>query len=441
MYRPLQPSFKIRIFDGNLAAIDTLKAPIARGEDFIDIESCCSYPVTYEESADMLTHLNFTVDKYADILLYYFHIGQTIILYGGFYADNESGMRHVFTGTVTRIRTRFSDSGRVSFSVECMNYGFTKMGKDYKNFVYPDISSSRKFAQNETISVEQIIRGIAKENNFEIGEISMQSGASKVNFDKVNVRYQKNMTDWQFLTKLAQDFGCSVWISSEDGTDKLYFVSHETAFAKQSVDIQFVYPLNGRLENLEKGEWQEFDDPSYNRPRILREVTVDEDIANADSITRSAMYYDRDTGEYKEAVSRIETDKDGNKSTVFYELDEAKVEEVNREDPELADHIRENSPASLKWGTPDNPRCASYYYKAIRRYESSDEQAIFDMAFFGLTLCAKCNQDLNIRSQRTYQVRGILSYRTKSQKSSYFLRSLKHIWDADGNWTELEFMR
>ena len=239
MLRPLQPQFKIRVFTGKPNP-DTLKGKVSYGSNYIDIERCCAFPVTYEESADLLTHLNFTVDKYADILLYYFHIGQSITLKGGYYADNESGMRHVFSGTVTRIRTHFSDTGRVSFSVECMNYGFTKLGKDYKNFVYPDKNSKRKGANKDTMSVTDIIKCIAEDNNFEIGEISLKSGAKSVNFDKINVRYQKNMTDWQFLTKLAQDFGCSVWISTEDGVDKLYFISHEKAFQKQSKDISFL---------------------------------------------------------------------------------------------------------------------------------------------------------------------------------------------------------
>lgn len=442
MFNPQQPQVKIRVFDGKRVSLDTLKGiGVSGGQDFIDIETCCCYPIVYEESADLLTHLNFTVDKHADVLLYYFYIGQSIILYGGFYADNQSGMRHIFSGTVTRIKTSFSDSGRVSFSVECMNYGFTKMGKDYKNFVYPDKNSSRSFAQAESLSVTDIIKGIAEDNKFEIGEISLSSGSKKVNFDKINVRYQKNMTDWQFLTKLAQDFGCSVWIATEEGVDKLYFVSHEKAFEKQISDISFLYPLYGVVKSVEDTEMQKFSDSSYNRPRILREVTVDEDIAQAYSVSRSAMYFDKNTGEYVETTMEISEDKDGNRKVYFYELDEQKIEQVHKENPTLADEIRNNGPASLRWGTPDNPRCASYYYKKIEYHESFNEQAVFDKHWFGITVTAKCNQDLDIHSQRTYRIRGILSYHSKDLKSSYFLRGLKHVWDSDGSWTELDFIK
>lgn len=442
MFRPLQPQFKIRVFDGKRVSLETLKSTkVSTGSNFIDIEACCAYPVTYEESADLLTHLNFTVDKNADVLLYYFFIGQSVILYGGYYADNERGMRHIFSGTVTRIRTHFSDTGRVSFSVECMNYGFTKLGKDYKNFVYPDKNSKRKGANKDTMSVTDIIKCIAEDSNFEIGEISLKSGAKSVNFDKINVRYQKNMTDWQFLTKLAQDFGCSVWISTEDGVDKLYFVSQEKAFQKQSKDISFLYPLNGVIDKVEDKEMQKFSESAYNRPRILREVNVEEDIASAYSISRSAMYFDKDTGEQKEATMQITEDEKGNRHVYFYELDEQRVAQINKENPEIADEIRENGPASLPWGTPDNPRNASYYYKRIEYHENFNEQAVFDKHWFGITITAKCNQDLNIHSQRAYSIRGILRYNVKGPTSMYFLRGLKHIWDSDGTWTELDFIQ
>lgn len=446
MFRPLQPQFKIRVFNGKKDHIDILKGsnviPSPDG-NYLDIESCVAFPVTYEEQASLLNTLQFTVDKYADLLLYYFYIGQSIVFYGGYYSDGQS-MRHVFSGTVTRIKTSFTDNGRVSFTVECMNYGFTKLGKDAKNFVYPDKNSSRKFAQSETLTVIDIIKGIAEENNYEIGVIDLSSGAKSVNFDKINIKYQKNVSDWKFLTTLAQNFGCNVWTSNEDGVEKLNFVSYEKAIRMQS-DITFVFPLYTTNESLKMdntfhdSEIQKFSDSAYNRPRILRDVSVDEDISQAYAVSRSATYFDKNTGEYKEAISRIETDKDGRKTITFYELDEARVEYVHRNMPEIADEIRDGGPTSQPWGTPDNPRCASYYYKVIKIYD--EQTAVFDKAFFGITVTAKCNQDLDIHSQRTYQIRGILSYHSKDLDTSFFLRGLKHIWDTDGNWTELDFIR
>lgn len=446
MDRPLQPSFKIRVYAGKRVGVDTLKGSdivTSADKNYIDIEQYVAYPVTYEEQASLISTLNFEVNKNADLLLYYFFVGQAVIFHGGYYTDNQSGMKHVFSGTVTRIKTKFSDNGKISFTVECMNYGFTKMGKDFKNFVYPDKKSSRKFAQKENLSVRQIIEGIAKENNIEIGDIDLSSGAKRVNYDKISVSYQKNESDWKYLNKLAQDLGCTCWISNEDGVEKLNFCSTEKTFSKQTKDISFLFPLittDSRMDgSIKDTEWQKQNDPSYNRPRLLRDVSVDEDISQAYAVSRSAVYFDKNTGEYKEAVSKIETDKDGNSTMTFYELDEERVAYVNKTNPELADKIRSGSPTSMPWGTPDNPECASYYYKATKIYD--EQTAVFDKAFFGITVTAKCNQDLNIRSQRSYRIRGILSYHSKSLSTSFFLRGLKHIWDSDGSWTELDFIR
>ena len=138
MFRPIQPQFKIRLFCGKVQPdiFRNSNVIVSNNGDYIDIEPCVTFPVTYEEQASLLNTLSFTVSKNADLLLYYFHIGQTVIFYGGYYADNQSGMKHVFSGTVTRIKTHFDNNGIVTFTVECMNYGFTKLGKDFKNFQF-----------------------------------------------------------------------------------------------------------------------------------------------------------------------------------------------------------------------------------------------------------------------------------------------------------------
>ena len=447
MFRPIQPSFKIRIHNGGRKKRiqpDQLvnavgPANVGSNGEALDIEACVAYPVTYEEQASLLNTLTFTVDKYAEVLLYYFHLGQSVTLMGGFYSDEAYSMRHVFSGTVTRIKTQFSDNGRVSFTVECMNYGFTRLGKDLKTFVYPDPNSSRRFAKGSSLTLEQIIRGIAEENNFEVGEIDLSTEAKKVAFDKVKVEYQKDVSDWKYLTSLADRFGCTVWISSEDnGVEKINFMSKKKASSRQG-EISFLYPLNGVVKDYTDSETQKFINSEYNRPRILRNVSVDEDISAAYSVSRTSTYFDKETGDYKEGVSKIETDKDGKNYITFYELDPEKVAWVRKNLPETAKKIMYSSPISLKWGDVNDPESASFYYKAIRKYDET--VSVFDKAFFGVTVSAKCNQDLKIRSQRSYKIRGILSYHTQDTESTFFLRGLKHIWDHDGTWTELDFIR
>lgn len=438
---PLQPQFKIRIFVGDKQPDDLKGTGVVSEDKFLDIERCVAYPVTYEEQASLLSTLQFTVDKYADVLLYYFQIGQLVQLFGGYYTENQNSLKHVFSGTVTRIRTRFEETGQISFTVECMNYGYVKMGKDDKNFVYPDANSSRKFAQNSSLSVIDIIKGIAKENNLNTKLITLSTEAKKINFDKVNIQYQKDMTDWQYINKLADNYGCTAWISTENGEDFLNFAPIKKASETVS-HINFLFPLYGRIKDINDTEIQRADDPTYDRPRILRDVSVDEDISQASAVTRSSMYYDKVTGEYKESISQITKDDSGKRKIVFYEFDEEKVARLDREDPDMAKKIRDGSPTGMEWGDPNNPTPEDlcYYFKVKVKYDA--ETSVFDKAFFGITVSAKCNQDLDIKSQMAYKVRGILSYFNKNSfENLFFLRGLKHIWDSDGTWTELDFIR
>ena len=444
---PIQSQFKIRVFNGKLGKnIDNVRgsnALVASDDSYIDIEPCVALPVTYEEEASLLTTLKFTVDKYADLLLKYFYIGQSVLFFGGIYTGTDSSVRQIFSGSVTRIRTHFSDSGKVSFNVECMSYGFNKLGKNIKTFVYPDSESSRKFARKDSLSIEDIVKGIASEVGIEIGRLELSSEAKSIRMTKDSIEYQKEITDWNFLRMLAQKAAAEVWISNEDGTDKLNFVSSGKAFSKQS-EITFLYPLYGVITDIRDSEIQKGTVKEYNRPRILHELNVDEDISSAYAVTRSAQFFDKSTGEYKEVTAQI-TSKNGKNEIVFYDLDEQRVAEVeNSEDPrmkEIADKIRSGSPTSLEWGTPGdgNPEHASYYYKEIKKYDES--MAVFDRAFFGITVTGWVNLDLDIVSQKTYKIRGILSYNSDSLETSFFLRGLKHVWDTDGCKTELDFIR
>ena len=63
------------------------------------------------------------------------------------------------------------------------------------------------------------------------------------------------------------------------------------------------------------------------------------------------------------------------------------------------------------------------------------------MSFLGIKIKARCNQDLNIHTQRVYNVRGILRYNSTDQVGKYYLMGLTHTWDGTGTWTDLEFMK
>lgn len=449
----LQPQFKIRIYKAGTRP-GASDSHIPRGKQFrfddnhpyMDIEDCVAWGVTYEEEASLLNTLTFTVDKYADVLLYNFRMGQWITLFGGYYDESGAGMRKVFVGTVIRIKSNFPDNGRISFTVTCMSYGFTSMGKDKLYYIYPDKKSPRKFAFGKAeLSLAQLVEGIARDCGMEIGEISP---AYQVKFTETRTHRQKDMSDWQFLHKLASQYSCYLWTEFKNGKEVFYFVDRKKSHKKSTSEIQFLYPLQGSegIKDIKPEEVHRFEGMTWNRPRIIRNVTVDEDISLAYAVSRSALYIDKETGEEKEAIAQILTDTEGKQVTVFYELDESKVEEVNRTNPELADQIRSLGGAPKGWssGVPDiekeTPEYTRYYYKEVKRYDNEDV-AMYDNAFFGIYLKARCNQDLNIKSQVSYNVRGILRYSSNNKTGRYFLRGLRHIWEKEGAITELDFIK
>lgn len=454
MLRPLQPQFKIRVYskgvrpNGDENFMTRGGNYVDKGNyNFIDIEECVAFGVEYEEQASLINTLKFTVNKYADVILQRMYLGQWVVLYGGYYSDNNFGMRKVFSGTITRIRTQFPDNGAIAFSVECLSYGFTQMGKDSVYAVYPDVNSKRPFVKGKTqISLREIIEGIAKEASIEIGEIQLPKSSANVVFTNKNIRYQKGVSDWVFLNMLAKSYGCSVWTDTINGVDRLYFIDTSKAVNVINNDISFLYPLQGNdgVKDIRSEEIQRFSESGWNRPRLLRSVVVDEDISMAYSVSRSALYFDKDTGEYRSAVAEISNDE-GEKVIRFYELDESKVEYIHRSKPELADKLRATGATDIPWSSgvknieDETPQFARYYYREIDVLDETT--AVFDKAFFGITVTAVCNQDLDIHSQRSYSIRGLVRYSSSNKTGRYFLRGLKHRWDSDGPTTELDFIR
>ena len=286
MFQPIQPQFKIRLYprDSRPQGNDKFSSKGLRYNadkfaSYMDIEECVAYPVVYEETADLINKLTFTVDKHA---------------------------------------------------VECMGYSFNQMGKDtYNNFTYPDPNSKRPFAKGRTtITLENLIRGIVEECGMVVGEISLPSAKAGETFTSTHIRYQKNISDWKFLLSLAKSYGCTIWTEVRDGTEYFYFVDINRAANTINDEISFVYPLQGdklKVENVNASEVQRFSDTRWNRPRIMRSVSVTEDIDQANAVVRSSYDVDMETGDVKMQVSEI-GEENGRKVIYMYELDEAKVE-------------------------------------------------------------------------------------------------------------------
>lgn len=454
MNNPIQPSFKIRLYmKGEIPAnTDTYRVRGGTltniGESrFIDIEQFVTWPVEYKEQMSQVNTLSFTVDKYAELLLQRTYLGQWVVFFGGYYDETGDGVRKIFGGTITRIRTRFQDDGRVSYTVECFAYGFTQMGKDTGlNYTYPDTGSGARpcFAGKSAITITELIQGIVESDGMKLGTLALPKKVAKTTFTLKNVRRQVNQSDWAFLNSLAHDFGCIMWSETVDGVETINVIERESKELREDTNIQFLYvPERGDIKSARLQEIQQFDDSVWNRPRILRSVTVDENINAAYSVRRSAVKFNPQTGQLEDNVVAEITEKDGKKVITMYEFDAERVKEVAEKQPDVAAKIRRLGPFGVEWSSgkePESPLFARYYYRQVTK-PLDENVAVFDMSFLGIKIKARCNQDLNIHTQRVYNVRGILRYNSTDQVGKYYLMGLTHTWDGTGTWTDLEFMK
>lgn len=446
--RPYQPQYFIRLH----------KPKFMGASDYIDVENYVADGVSYSEQADLVNMLNFTVDKNADVLLPSVFLGMRVTFKAGVYSDTGLSVEDVFDGSVTRIYTQFPDDGVMSFTLECMSHSFVKSAKDIRyNEYYPNEESKRSFASGKTsITAEELIRGIAEECNIQVGEIKLAKNTEYTYDSPIN---QKS-SDWAFLSRLAKLHNASIWTETSANTDLLYVIDKGSmdGIKKDRNSINFVYPLKGIYNKIEgakdvsvrtiaENEMIKYGDSFWHRPRVIWGVSVEEDIASATSLSRSAIRFNDDTGQYEESLAKVE-EVDGKRNIVFYSLDESRVEYIDRTNPDLADRIRNNSPFALEWrkpGRPDNepetdPNFAAYYYVATTA-PMDEMTAVFDRAFFGITIRATTIGDINIRSQRYYDVRGILRYSTNDTTAKYYLMSVTHTWGSDGFTTEMELKR
>lgn len=391
---------------------------------FVDVTEYVDWGVEYEEQADMIRALRFTIGKYAETFLERLHQGQRVICTAG----TLTKFKRIFDGTVTRISTSFPDDGAIKVRLECLSTAWTALGRHIARYnVYPDPKSTRSFAAGKSsLKVSEIVRGIIQENNMQEGEIDIPE--DKV-YSLKDAFHQVGGSDWGVLTRLAKAVACTVWTEFVGDSEQLFFVDRSKVRKQPDPrDISFVYAL--RL----KGNEQEFTLKSLEpNQRLLRNVTVNEDVAAANSISYAASRFDFEKGEEVSLMGEYITEADGKRTLVFYELDEDKVSKLEQTNPGKARQLRNMGMFNIPW------EIAKEFYRPVEIVD--EDVAIYDQAFFGITVNCTTNGDVDIRSQRAYTLYGIARYSSKALSDRYWLHSLKHRWDEDGFYTDMEFKK
>lgn len=427
-----QPYFKIRISGFGSTA-------------FAEVEKYVSWGVSYEEQADLNRVLTFTIDKFGAEIIHYLRVGMVVSFYGGTLREYAK----IFSGNITKLRTRFSEDGTLAITVESLSRSWNQLGKNLTlSNVYPDLKSTRAFAKSKpTLRISEIVRGICEENGMEVALIDIPKQNGKDGDEVLSVAravQQNRISDWVLLNRLAKRVNCTIWTEFEGENEKLYFVDRSKVRNSPDVyypdgnEISFLFPAKGTLHNdkqaLEDRERFFIQERLRKGQVLLSEVSVEEDIASQDSISYGATKFDMESGEEVSLTAEIITREDGKRFLQFYELDYDKVDALEKTNPALARQLREMNPTSIPWEI-------TRQFLKTKDMAIDEDVSVYDQAFFGVTITATCRGSVHIRSQRTYKVEGVLRYGTRDASTRYWLYGLRHRWEEDGFWTDLTFKR
>jgi hypothetical protein len=396
--RPLQPQYQVKISG-------------------IDATAYVDYGMTYEEQPDMITVLNFTLSN-GVYWLERLKLGLPVQLWAGNY--KVGNYRKLFSGNIKVMKTNFGDDGRISVSINAYDTVWSQAASSSNHFVYPSKNCLRGWAGTEKLTSSDMIKNIVmREMGCDIGEID-------ITHDKVyNWKYpvaQTNMTDWAFLRKMAKILGCFVWAENTNDSQRINFVDIGKA-ASYSAQTIFTYILRDELGGYLTKELDANELP-------MRGVSVEEDSTQAFANKRIVTKFDPITGSETTLISRYDEDK---KIVYYYQLDEAKVAQLRKENPVEADRLLSQGPFGISE--------ADYmkFYKETSHQD--DEIAVFDSPFLGITVRATVDGDINLRSQQSYILRNIARYGSKERTGRYLMRGLRHTWDESGFNTDVEFAR
>jgi hypothetical protein len=377
--------------------------------------------VVYEEQPGMINTLNFSLKrtlKYIEVL----KIGHSVEMEGGTF--DPGNRKIIFKGVIKRLQIQYAESGFPTLQVQCFDGTFSKATRTSVNFCYPQKNSARAWARVSKIKASEIVRNIIQqEMKLPVGDRDQIAIAADKEYTLLNPICQDYQTDWAFLLKMAERLGCVMWSVMEEGTQKIYFVDRSKA-ANVTNKISFLYPLRDEENDFIQKELKE-------NQQVLRELNVEEDVDQANANMRTVTRFDYEKGEEFLLYARTEEDKNGKKTTYYYELDDTKFDGLpDSERKRLMDMGIDNIPfeESVK------------FFKEVAHVEG-DVEAFDGKTFVGIRVSASTDGNVNIVSKQSYMLYGIAKYSSRGTESRYYLESLRHRFGGEGFITEMDFRR
>lgn len=136
-----------------------------------------------------------------------FGIGNFIELVGGT-LDNY---RLLFIGYVKKVAPKYQESGELHLTYTCLEKAYSDSGLAANNFLYPSKNCKRAWANKNSLTLKELIEGIAKDNEFTIGTLDLDKVGNSTVFTHITPIKQHNKSDYAFLNELATKYGFVFW--------------------------------------------------------------------------------------------------------------------------------------------------------------------------------------------------------------------------------------
>jgi hypothetical protein len=407
----------------------------------VDVTADVSGDILWESTPDVVTSLSFNLKgnrfidntgalgmasaTFKDVIKMF----DRVEFSGGAGILDDLNYAPLFRGFVKYIRPQYPNNGSLFVSVECVDYSFRgAIASGY--FAYPSRKSDRKWAEASSLKPSVIVQNLAKEIGLSLGDIRI---AYDQPFTLTRPLTQRNETDWQILRKLAKQLNCNVWTTFQDnGGSTLNFVDKSYLLDDSNQgEFQFLYPIRSGSEFV----YREKKD-SY---IILTDVSVEQDFTEMSATRRTVTTFDYAKGE-EVTIFEATIQENGKPITKYFtfEIDETKTRSL---DPTQRAQL-ELIAGSLA-GEDDSPyniNDIAKYFKPATFYDDR-RRFVVDKPYYGITVNATCDGNVNIVPRKTYKVLGIGRFGSESLEQNLYLRTVRHRWGSRGFLTELEFMR
>lgn len=398
--RYIQHKFRLEIFNGG---------------KYVDYSEKIAYGVSLEMEINTFPVLSFTAKGSEFVTLLGYGIG--VRFSGGTFSNDNYAV--LFEGRIKQIKYSFKDNGLVDVSATCYGTAQNKLANSVRYERYPSPTSSREWAKKSSLTVEEIVSNIANENNLTVKLFEITKNKSYTYTDSIS----QESSDWVFLQKLAERYGCFLY---QEGVNDIYFVDKSKVLnADSQRDIEFIYPLRERggfsSWNTEEGA----DKTLLNKQLLMRSVSVEIDISSMTANTRKVTKFDNSGQEYK--LLKDITEDNNRRVLTYYVLDEEKVAQIRKTDPDYADYLMQN--------IMDVP--FEEVEKFFRLEQRVDERfEVLDAPYFGITITCNTVGNIYIRPYRSYALKGLVKYSGK-----YLCTKVTHTWEESGYEANVEFKR